>query len=108
MNANGSQRQLIVQADASNLKVDVERTLQALAISADAAEQNVATLAALDQGKSNMEQACSTLKVCHHSALCVTAAASWSADLVLSPHQSSPDSLLAIEAWMMCPVQWAC
>ena len=70
MNSNGSQRQLIVQADASNLKVDVERTLQALAISADAAEQNVATLAALDQGKSNMEQACSTLKVCHHAALC--------------------------------------
>ena len=49
--------------DASNLQKDVRKTLQSLTASADAAEQNVATLAALDLGKQRMETTCTTLKV---------------------------------------------
>lgn len=52
-----------MQADASNLKADVDRILQRLVVSADAAEQSVASLAYLDLGKTRMEEACSTLKV---------------------------------------------
>lgn len=57
----------VCQADASNLKGEVDRILQKLTVSADAAEQSVASLAFLDLGKSRMEEACTTLKVSSHT-----------------------------------------
>lgn len=61
---------LVVQDDLTSLKVDVERVFRQLQSATAEVEQAVSPLVQLDHVKGRLEEACSTLKVCH--SLCPT------------------------------------
>lgn len=62
-----------MQGDAMGLKVEVDRVLRKLEVSAAAAEKSVSLLRQIDTAKSRMEEACSLLKAhCLHPNLCTS------------------------------------